>query len=803
MKDSSHFLRSAFLRTWHVSPLLLLSLAAIGGIILGEIGGIKLWALSGLCFAAASASFIFLDHRLIRTISAVGAVILGFAALHSQKIQEIQSFPLNPNFKNGETIRVSDVLAKVIAEPTLIGTGAQRSGRAVLKITEFNLASRTWKCRHQFPVFFEILPDDLKYGDEIKTSGIFQPLIAATSPGAFNEKKFHFRTNDAPGKFLVQSGDRIQVLRSNQANPVVSLAIITRKWLERALRHGIEDYPVESQSVITAMVLGNREDAPEEIEDLFRLSGTMHIFAVSGLHVGIIAGTGWLILPLFGVSRRTASMILIPAILFYAFITGLRPSAIRAAIMVCVVALAFCVRKNPRILNSLGCAALIILALNTQEIFQIGFQLSFAVLMTIVLFAEKIGRWFYAPFEVEPLMPRRLIARPRLWTDWVVKRLSDGLGVSLAAWIGSLLLIGWYFRVISLTGVLANIVMIPVATAIIGIAVMASICFAVHATWLTALLNQLNAFLASGLVKLAFFFSTIPGGYISTPNMQAPLSEDKPSAFSIEILANNGSAAQLFSIPALDAPDPINQRHWLIDSGDPFLFRGKIQPLLRTNGINELDGMFLSHGDQAHLGAAPIVIDRFNPKAIFESKLRNRARVYKEILSLAEAKAIQRVAISGGGQLDLGNDVRCRVLFPPEGYPDQSRADDHSLVLQFRHHQWKILFTFDAGFITEKWLTENERNLKSDIWIKGRHSTSPSGLESFLDKVDPKIVIATNAGFPVFEQIPDEWIEELKKRDIDFFDLTTEGTVSVRGSREKLQVRSFLNPDHARTLEKP
>ncbi len=791
-----------FNRLWSLAPLFVFSLFASVGVVIGEYRDSDLFPYVAL--GTAATAFVFLDLKILRNSMAVIAVVFGFAALHTEKINSIHDFFLLPNLNRGESIRVSNVIAEIVAEPKIVGTGSQNSARSVLKIYQFDLAGRTWACDSQFPAFFEVFPSKLQYGDRIELSGKFEPLLAATSQGAFDEKKFHYRANDAIGKFRVQAGDRVKILQSNQGNPLVAAAIVARKWLDDALNYGIQDRPVESRAVVTAMVLGTREDAPEEIEDLFRLSGTMHIFAVSGLHIGIIAGVCYFILPLFGVSRRVASMIMIPAILFYAFITGLRPSAIRAAIMVCVVAAAFCFRRNPRVINSLGFAALIILALNTQELFQIGFQLSFAVLLTIILFAEPIGRLFYRPFQIEPLMPRRLVPRLRIWADSAVKLFSNGLGVSLAAWIGSLFLIGWYFKIITLTGVMANLVMIPIATVIIGIAVASSILFAVKATFVTAFLNHANATLATWLVKLAFLFSTIPGGYLSAPDITLRTTPpDFAQDFSLQILANDGSSANLLSIPGLDSSSSsaASERHWLIDTGDPFLFRGKVQPLLRSHGINQLEGVFLSHGDQDHIGAMPIVIDRFQPRATFESHLSNRARVYKTIRTAADLLEIPNYQLVRGGRLQLDTDTTLEVLYPPRSYPDQPRADDHCLVVRLHHHHWRILFTFDAGFTVEKWLLENGSDLKSDLWIKGRHANTPSGLIEFLNAVDPQAVVATNAGFPVFERIPAEWIDELAKRRINFFDLEQAGSVSVAGGSQRLSIESFLQPDHVAVLE--
>ncbi|NNE92956.1 MAG: hypothetical protein HKN23_15030, partial [Verrucomicrobiales bacterium] len=369
---------------------------------------------------------------------------------------------------------------------------------------------------------------------------------------------------------------------------------------------------------------------------------------------------------------------------------------------------------------------------------------------------------------------------------------------------GSLILISWHFKIISLTAVVANLVMIPLAGMIITIAVLSSLIFSVKLIWVSALLNKLNAFLAATLIQLALIFSSVPGGYFSPPaDLLSSGSADKPAGFSLQILANRGSQAHLFSIPALGSTSETyrSPRHWLLDCGDPFLFRSQVQPLLRTHGINRLEGLFLSHGDQDHLGATPIVLDRLRPRSYFETHLTNRARIYKETKAAIDRRGIQSFQLKRAERLKMTTDTEWEVLFPPAGYPDQPRADDHCLVLRLRHHHWRILFTFDSGFATEKWLLENKTDLRSHVWVKGQNVDGVSGLPGFVDAVKPEIIVATNAGYPAFERIPAEWISGINRRGIELFDLSQTGAVSIRGSESTLLVESFLDPDKKVELE--
>ncbi|MCB1093036.1 MAG: ComEC/Rec2 family competence protein, partial [Verrucomicrobiae bacterium] len=308
-----------------------------------------------------------------------------FAFAHGVALWSVGQFPFSPNLRQGDSIRVM-AEGIVVDEPAAPGTGGgSRSGRCTIRFSQMTVAGHTWKCDQRLPVRLMNPNASLHYGDRIRTTGLLRPFPPPVSPGAFDPKAFFFRTLGATGEFVVGPGDRIDRLASGEGHRLIDWALRSRHAIELAITKGLMDQPDEA-AVIKAMVLGSREDTPEHIEEAYRLSGAMHVFAVSGLHVGIFGGILWAILRLLRVPRRFAVLVLIPAVLFYATVTGLRPSAVRAAIMFAIVMSGFLFARRPRLLNSLGLAALVILAYDTQQLFLPGFQLSFAVLTSIALF---------------------------------------------------------------------------------------------------------------------------------------------------------------------------------------------------------------------------------------------------------------------------------------------------------------------------------------------------------------------------------------------------------------------------------
>src|SRR5213083_1857615 len=148
-------------------------------------------------------------------------------------------------------------------------------------------------------------------------------------------------------------------------------------------------------------------------------------------------------------SRRSAAMLIIPLLLFYAAVTGLHISSIRAAVMASIMIGGFFFERKAFLFNSLAAAAFVLLCWNTNELFSTGFQLSFAVVGAIVLFADPFFRLFQRRAAPDPFLPQSLVRGPRRWIHAGYEWLCQGASVSLAAWIGSLPLVLWYFYIVT------------------------------------------------------------------------------------------------------------------------------------------------------------------------------------------------------------------------------------------------------------------------------------------------------------------------------------------------------------------
>lgn len=202
--------------------------------------------------------------------------------------------------------------------------------------------------------------------------------------------------------------------------------------------------------IMDAMLLGEKKFVPILINNTMVLTGTVHILVVSGFNVGIVAMLLLLLFKFLRFKRNLRYFIVIFCLIVYCFITGASTPVVRATIMAIFFLVGGILKREPNIYNSLGLAALAILAFDPGQVFDLGFQLSFSSVLAIVFIFPKLK----SIFRVELVSFRAL------------RFLIEGFVVSLAAWIGTVGIIAFNFKIISLVTVFANIFIVPLATLI-------------------------------------------------------------------------------------------------------------------------------------------------------------------------------------------------------------------------------------------------------------------------------------------------------------------------------------------------
>ena len=256
--------------------------------------------------------------------------------------------------------------------------------------------------------------------------------------------------------------------------------------LERLETAGLSD---DRYAVVAAMALGDRSALTKELKETYSKTGASHVLALSGLHLGII----YALLSMLVVGRRWQMITQVATVLSiwaFVFLTGMSASVVRSAIMLTVYALLALGHRQKMSVNTLAFTAIVMLLVTPKALFDVGFQMSFMAVFSILLFVPL----FYRPFSAEYLMTHRAVS----WLWGMV-------AVSVAAQIGVAPLIAYYFGRFSCYFLLTNFIVIPAATLILYLALG------------TLLIPSLGVVLASmvGLLNTTLLYiATIPGATI-------------------------------------------------------------------------------------------------------------------------------------------------------------------------------------------------------------------------------------------------------------------------------------------------
>lgn len=233
----------------------------------------------------------------------------------------------------------------------------------------------------------------LRYGDLIAFPLPIGEVSAPKNPEEFDYRDYLFRKG-ITGQIYLKADDWVD-LEANKANPLYAFSYRFRDVLLRSLqRCGLEG---DEFGVAAAILLGYDDSLPAEVRQNYVAAGSMHILCVSGMHVGIIYLLASLLLSFLNRKKwqKTFKQLLLLALIwFYAMIAGLSPSIMRSALMISFVIFGELLHRKGFAINSIAASALVLLCINPNNLFEIGFLLSYVAVVGIVLLQKPIYGWF-------------------------------------------------------------------------------------------------------------------------------------------------------------------------------------------------------------------------------------------------------------------------------------------------------------------------------------------------------------------------------------------------------------------------
>lgn len=544
-------------------------------------------------------------------------------------------------------------------------------------------------------------------------------------------------------------------------------------WLEQArqrLRLLLKELPEREQGVLRALILADRSRIPVDIEEHFAASGAAHLLAISGLHVGMLAG--WVFVIFWWLlTRREAWIINLPvravalaaglvAATVYATYAGWPLPTQRALMMAIAGVVAWWMRRRNQPINTLCAALMVILLADPAAITSVSLWLSFTAVAALLV-------W---PFTKE-----REVSRWRRW-------LAGLFWVSLVATLATLPLIVWVFGRIPTYSLIANLIMVPLyavwvlPTALagalmtlvgadslalmllawsgagvdIGSAVLAELyrwpagnLWVADVSLTTTLLYGAGLLAAIHIWRRRVVWGAATGVLLVAIYMAWVVPERWPAQPQLHVWDVGQGASAAIMLPqgevmVIDAPGRYGSRF----NGGTIAAAG-----LRSAGVAHADVLVLSHAQSDHAGGAVRLVDRL--RSVHELWLADvpANRTYRPMQQVVERIRKQGGMLrwlKQGDRLHLG-EADVEVLWPPAGYaPDN--GNNASLVLSVLLHNRRILLPGDVEGMVETALIAQGMN-RHELLLMPHHGSRTSSSESFVRALAPEKAIAQAGRF--------------------------------------------------------
>jgi len=578
-------------------------------------------------------------------------------------------------------MRIDRSQCVVAAEAVVSGTHRQPvSGLVRLEVTGHLLHART--------------------GDRIRTIGEISLPGPVHNPGAFDYRAW-LRGRGVDCVLRCDHPDAVTTVE-----PARGWRHSLGRWRDRRRAECLDVMRRElspiNAAVAASLLLGDRTGMTDEISDAYIESGTMHLLAISGLHVAMLAGMVYLLCRAFKLSTVSTSVVVLLIIISYAFVTDHRPPVVRSAILAGMVVLAQLNGRRASPLNTLASSALIVLLWNPADLFDIGAQLSFLAVLGIICgarWASASHRCWRDPYRRDQSRTGRALRRSGIW-------LVDAYIVTAAIWLFTLPLTLGTFHLAAPVGLLVNVVLVPYSALLLGAGFLLMGCGLLlpEAAFIPGvacdvLLSVLHWMVTrSAATPLGHFYVVGPGDWwlagwygllaVGAGVVRLPLRTTRAwqglGLWTVVGLtggllgpARDGLTCTVLSVGhggaiVLELP---NGRTLLYDVGvfgAPERAERVVQQALWEAGVSRLDGLVISHADSDHYNGAAGLMRSVPVASLLLSQSAvgiGQPGIAAMCDDAARDGAVLRLVWSGD-RLRVDPDVAIDVLHPPAGPGD-------------------------------------------------------------------------------------------------------------------------------------
>ncbi len=637
---------------------------------------------------------------------------------------------------------------------------------------------------------------------------IYGKIKPPRGPANFGEVDYglYYKKMQIDGTLFVNNKQQIKKIIPLKKYSLPYLALLIRKDMQNYLKKYY--YPIQN-SFLNGLLLGERVHIPSVVKNIFIQSGTIHLLAISGLHVGLLTIIFFTIFFNIGFSKRVSFILTLLLLILYNYIIGYKPPTFRSTLMFASILFCYIFDRDRNYLNNLALAGLIILLLNPLAIKSISFQMSFLATAGIIIFTPVLNLSIakYFPFK-----------------NKIFHFFKNIFTASVSCQIFLLPLLFFHFKQFPYISLIANLFAIPLTTIILFLSVSAYLFYHIISP-LTFLIAKTSNFLIALLIFILNYLSKTPVLKFSAFNYTllflylfiiyiffqkrfslkilpflkkvkikysligiliilsfANIFLSEPS---LKMTHNNDLEILFFNIKgkSILIKTPAD-KFILIDAGYESDLQKHILPYFKRNKINKIDYFITSNILSSRSEAVPHLLNNFNINCFFDSGFFSKKYRQERIMEILSLKKINLKIIASGSRFTISK-VKFQILNPPSSYFKSFKDNNHdiknnSLVIKLTYKNKNILLCADIKRRAVKFLIDVHKNkLKSDIINLPDIDKDNYYITDLLEHVNPSYAII-NKRFSYFEKGDINFIQEvLKLYKIKYYFTEKKGAVKI------------------------
>lgn len=778
-------------------PILIGAVFALTGSVSAVCFGVSVLVVAGILELTAAVFFCRKNNlHLFYYIYLVICLITMILVFYRTKYQLSKSFYEKQLEEYGEK---SCVICGKVDSVTV------KQGYVQVLLYDCNVASDEETIASSAGILVTVSSFDGGVGDLIKLKGALKCFGQPRNEGEFDVRKYYHSIGvdyrcDADKITIVKHADNELFRKAEELKTNIS-SVFVRIMDE------------EEAGVLSSVILGDKKNLDADVKKMYQISGIVHLLAISGLHISIIGMT------LYRICRRLLSVI--PAAMLsaavmgiYLFITGNGISAFRAVIMFLIAICAQVMGRTYDCPTALALAGILLVADDGRVIMNSGFQLSFTALAGICFVFPRLSAMFN-----------------NYKSESVKAKMADSVLVSISVQLSTLPVILLNYYQFPVYGFLLNLIVIPLMSLVMISGILTGIMglFSVNAA---------SFFVGTAHYILQFYknacivYEKIPGAVWVT---------GKPEKWSVllyvfillavllyisyqtKVIAKYATVVlMIIAVVSLKRHSQSELSVCMLDVGqgdcifvsDSYgfncLFDGGssdiknvgtkiILPFLKSQGVNHLDYVFVSHSDTDHINGIIELIEAtdcsFSINKIVLPDICDK-KLDKNYIKLTETAVRTGIPISYASAGDVLNESELYIscIHPENDYAYES-TNDYSAVYMLKYKEFKMLFTGDAEKRAESHMlgiTDENGLCDVDVLKAGHHGSQGASSQEFISYIKPEAVLISCGIDNVYGHPHEQTLDTLKKEKSHIYITSRMGAVTIRVDGNKYIIHSFL-----------